>query len=204
MGSKVHLFKTGDKVITLFNQGHIAGPLTPDALGGGVGGVIDGALQQYGVYDQFGLAPMPTNLDFLEGATLCCAGLTAWNALYGIESKKLMPGDWVLTQGTGGVSVFGVQVCTQCLIGVSEVIDSNSLPKQLALASSQPRLRMKRPRSSRSLAQTMSSTTRRIRLGARPPRRSLVASAWTTSLRSEGRARCNNRSRLSSLRVSLP
>ena len=51
---------------------------------------------------------MPSNLNFLEAATLTCAGLTAWNALYGLESCKLMPGDWVLTQGTGGVSLFAV------------------------------------------------------------------------------------------------
>lgn len=52
---------------------------------------------------------MPSNLNYLEGSTLTCAGLTAWNALYGLESKKLMPGDWVLTQGTGGVSIFALQ-----------------------------------------------------------------------------------------------
>merc|ERR1711933_644958 len=52
---------------------------------------------------------MPQNLNYLEGSTLTCAGLTAWNALYGLESRKLMPGQWVLTQGTGGVSIFAVQ-----------------------------------------------------------------------------------------------
>lgn len=76
----------------------------------GVGGTVDGGLQQYGVYEQHGLVHMPKNLDFLEGSTLCCAGLTAWNALYGVEGRRLMPGDWVLTQGTGGVSIFAVQV----------------------------------------------------------------------------------------------
>lgn len=50
---------------------------------------------------------MPQNLNYLEAATLTCAGLTAWNALYGL--KQLVPGDWVLTQGTGGVSLFAVQ-----------------------------------------------------------------------------------------------
>ena len=52
---------------------------------------------------------MPSNLNFVEGATLTCAGLTAWNALYGVEGKRLMPGQWVLTQGTGGVSIFALQ-----------------------------------------------------------------------------------------------
>jgi NADPH:quinone reductase-like Zn-dependent oxidoreductase len=50
---------------------------------------------------------MPQNLNYLEGSTLVCAGLTAWNGLYGL--KPLMPGDYVLTQGSGGVSVFALQ-----------------------------------------------------------------------------------------------
>lgn len=66
-------------------------------------------LRQYGAFDQNGLVRLPSNLSFLEGATLSCAGLTAWNALYGLSDKKLLPGQWVLTQGTGGVSIFAVQ-----------------------------------------------------------------------------------------------
>lgn len=93
---------------TLFNQGHLAGAVDAYAVGTGVGGVVDGALAQYGAFDQHGLVHLPSNLDFLEGSTLTCAGVTAWNALYGL--KRLMPGDWVLTQGTGGVSIFAVQV----------------------------------------------------------------------------------------------
>lgn len=52
---------------------------------------------------------MPTNLNFLEASTLSCAALTAWNALYGLESRALKPGQTVLTQGTGGVSIFALQ-----------------------------------------------------------------------------------------------
>lgn len=102
-------FKKGDKVLTLFNQGHLAGSLDYQTVGTGVGGTIDGALQQYGAYSEQGLVAMPSNLDFLQGSTLTCAGLTAWNGLYGLEGRSLKPGDWVLTQGTGGVSMFAVQ-----------------------------------------------------------------------------------------------
>ncbi|KAK5165467.1 uncharacterized protein LTR77_008996 [Saxophila tyrrhenica] len=109
VGKQVKKFKKGDKVLTLFNQGHIAGSLDAQSLAGGVGGVVDGTLREYGAFDELGLVPMPSNLNFLEGSTLTCAGLTAWNALYGLESKKLMAGEWVLTQGTGGVSIFAVQ-----------------------------------------------------------------------------------------------
>lgn len=109
VGSGVTRFKKGDKVLTLFNQGHLAGSLDYHTVATGVGGTIDGALQQYGAYDEQGLVGMPSNLDFLQGSTLTCAGLTAWNGLYGLESRSLKPGDWVLTQGTGGVSMFAVQ-----------------------------------------------------------------------------------------------
>jgi len=108
-GSAVTRFKKGDKVLTLFNQGHLAGSLDYDSVTTGVGGTVDGALQQYGAYSEQGLVHMPSNLNWLEGSTLPCAGLTAWNGLYGLESRSLKPGDWVLTQGTGGVSMFAVQ-----------------------------------------------------------------------------------------------
>ena len=52
---------------------------------------------------------MPSTLNFQQGSTLPCAAVTAWNALYGVDSKSLKPGDTVLTQGTGGVSVFALQ-----------------------------------------------------------------------------------------------
>jgi NADPH:quinone reductase-like Zn-dependent oxidoreductase len=52
---------------------------------------------------------MPSNLSFNQAATLSCAGVTAWNALYGVAGQQAKPGDWVLTMGTGGVSIFAVQ-----------------------------------------------------------------------------------------------
>lgn len=52
----------------------------------------------------------PDFLSPVEAATLTCAGTTAWNALYGISDRALKPGHFVLTQGTGGVSLFALQV----------------------------------------------------------------------------------------------
>lgn len=109
VGSHVNRFKVGDKVATLFNQGHIAGSLDQQTVRTGLGGAVDGTIRQYGVFDEQGLVHMPSNLNFLEASTLSCAALTAWNALYGLESKALKPGDVVLTQGTGGVSIFALQ-----------------------------------------------------------------------------------------------
>jgi len=108
VGSKVHRFKAGDKVMTLFNQAHLSGSVDSYSVTTGVGGTVDGGLQEYGAYDEQGLVAVPSNLDFLQASTLTCAGLTAWNGLYGL--KPLMPGDYVLTQGTGGVSIFALQV----------------------------------------------------------------------------------------------
>ncbi|KAI9738308.1 MAG: hypothetical protein M1834_008806 [Cirrosporium novae-zelandiae] len=106
-GERVSRFKKGDKVLTLFNQRHLAGSLTPETLLTGLGGVVDGALREQGIFDENGLVSMPNNLSYEEAATLPCAGVTAWNALYGL--KPLKPGDCVLTQGTGGVSIFAAQ-----------------------------------------------------------------------------------------------
>ena len=96
--------------MTLFNQGHLAGSLDYGSLKTGLGGVVDGTLRQYGTFNENGLVEMPQNLNFNEASTLSCAALTAWNALYGLETRALKPGDYVLTQGTGGVSIFALQV----------------------------------------------------------------------------------------------
>lgn len=112
MGSRASRFKPGDRVVTLFNQKHLAGKLTAAAKASGLGGWLHGTLRQYGVFDEQGLVGLPSTLDLKEGSTLSCAALTAWNALYGLEDKALKPGDTVLTQGTGGVSIFALQVCS--------------------------------------------------------------------------------------------
>lgn len=109
MGKKVSEFSVGDKVVTLFNQAHQYGPLTPSAFSTGLGGGLDGTLRQYAVFPQTGLALAPSNLTSIEAGTLTCAPLTAWNALYGLESKAIKPGSVVLTQGSGGVSLAAIQ-----------------------------------------------------------------------------------------------
>jgi NADPH:quinone reductase-like Zn-dependent oxidoreductase len=80
-----------------------------EAMGTSLGASVDGPFRQYGVYPETGLIRAPDNLDYLQASTLSCAGLTAWNALYGGD-KLLSPGDTVLVQGTGGVSIFVLQV----------------------------------------------------------------------------------------------
>lgn len=101
-----------DNVVAIFTQGHLAGSLNPASLQTSLGGSADGVLREYASFDEQGLLPIPSNLNFLEASALPCAALTAWNALYGLESRALKPGQTVLTQGTGGVSMFAVQVRT--------------------------------------------------------------------------------------------
>ncbi|KAJ5757932.1 uncharacterized protein N7511_006626 [Penicillium nucicola] len=107
VGSKVVEFKKGDPVATLFNQGHQFGEIDLQAAQTGLGGVIDGTLREYAVFNEQGLVKAPRNLTALEASTLSCAALTSWNALYGLKPVK--PGQVVLVQGTGGVSMFGLQ-----------------------------------------------------------------------------------------------
>ena len=57
-------------MVTLFNQGHIAGSLDGKSLGTGLGGAIDGTLREYGVFDEAGLVQAPSNLNMLEASTL--------------------------------------------------------------------------------------------------------------------------------------
>ena len=108
VGEQVSRVKVGDRVATLFNQGHLSGSLSFKSIASGLGGALDGALREYGVFSEEGLVLIPRNLNWLEASTLSCAALTAWNALYGL--KPLIPGDYVLTEGTGGVSIFAIQV----------------------------------------------------------------------------------------------
>ncbi|MEU1390472.1 NAD(P)-dependent alcohol dehydrogenase [Nonomuraea sp. NPDC005730] len=73
-----------------------------------LGGSLDGMLTEYALLDEHALVPIPAHLSYEEAATLPCAAVTAWNALTGDGSGPL-PGRTVVTQGTGGVSLFALQ-----------------------------------------------------------------------------------------------
>ncbi|GJC96177.1 Zinc-binding dehydrogenase [Colletotrichum higginsianum IMI 349063] len=109
VGKHVTRFKPGDKVITILSQVYLGGLVTDQIAKSGLGGGIDGTFRTVGAFNEQGLVAMPTALTFVEAASLSCAGVTAWNALFGLSGKKVSAGQWVLTQGTGGVSIFAVQ-----------------------------------------------------------------------------------------------
>lgn len=81
-----------------------------DAICSGLGQALNGTLRELGVFPQQGLVRMPNNMSFEQAATLTCSGLTAWNALMGLSGREVKAGDYVLVQGTGGVSVAALQV----------------------------------------------------------------------------------------------
>ncbi|KAK1948672.1 zinc-binding dehydrogenase [Colletotrichum sublineola] len=109
VGKDVTRFKPGDKIITVLSPIYLGGPVTDDITKWGLGGSIDGTFRTVGVFSEQGLVAMPEALTFIEAASLSCAGVTAWNALFGLPGKRVSPGQWVLTQGTGGVSIFAIQ-----------------------------------------------------------------------------------------------
>ena len=108
VGDKVILHEVGDRVCTLFNQAHHSGVFTKAMGRSMLGSALDGPLREYAIYDEKGLVPAPRSLSTIEAATIPCAAVTAWNSLFGLAGRAVKEGDWVLTQGTGGVSLFAI------------------------------------------------------------------------------------------------
>ena len=104
LGPGVTRLALGDRVAGIFMQGWVSGRVDAEKAKTAMGGAIDGVLSQLRAFPQEGLVRIPDHLSFEEGATLPCAGVTAWHALQGLE-----PGQTVLVQGTGGVSMFALQ-----------------------------------------------------------------------------------------------
>ena len=107
VGESVKKWKTGDRVCPIFMQGWIEGEPTAQKSRTALGGDADGTLREFGAFDEQSLVKIPEHLSYAEAATLPCAAVTAWHAL--VVSGKLKAGEKVLTQGTGGVSVFAIQ-----------------------------------------------------------------------------------------------
>ncbi|KAE8222629.1 hypothetical protein CF319_g4209 [Tilletia indica] len=124
LGQGSTLWAKGDRVVSIFNRDHLYGSTpTAEEFGTGFGNAIDGFLTQYAVVPETAVVRIPEYLSFEEAATLSCAAVTAWNGLYGIESESLKPGQTVLVQGTGGVSIFALQIA---LAAGANVISTSS------------------------------------------------------------------------------
>ncbi len=110
-GPGVTSFRTGDRVTANFMRDWVSGPLRAPEKASSLGGEVDGMLAEYVVLPEHALLRIPDSLSFAEAATLPCAAVTAWNAL--AVTATLKPGDTVLVQGSGGVSVFALQIARQ-------------------------------------------------------------------------------------------
>ncbi|MGA8250212.1 MAG: zinc-dependent alcohol dehydrogenase family protein [Mycobacterium sp.] len=121
VGSGVDGLHVGDGVMAAFHPGWLDGPPTPEAKRELPGDTEDGWLQQYRVADVTGLVRTPDYLSDVEAATIPCAGVTAWSAL--VEAN-IGEGDVVVTQGTGGVSLFAVQFARA--LGATVILTSSS------------------------------------------------------------------------------
>jgi NADPH:quinone reductase-like Zn-dependent oxidoreductase len=108
VGDAVSRVKVGDRVAGIFHQKWLGGEMQDAFSNSALGGDIDGVLTEYKLFDEQGLVHLPAHLSFEEAATLPCAAVTAWHALFH-SAKPVKPGDVVLTLGTGGVSVFAIQ-----------------------------------------------------------------------------------------------
>jgi NADPH:quinone reductase-like Zn-dependent oxidoreductase len=120
-GRDVARVKVGDLVCPHMAQNWIDGPFHEDVWAGMLGGYLDGVLQQFMLVPEHGVVNAASHLDAAAASTLPCAALTAWNAIIGGQVK---PGDTVLTQGTGGVSLFALQFAKMC--GARVIITSSS------------------------------------------------------------------------------
>jgi NADPH:quinone reductase-like Zn-dependent oxidoreductase len=107
VGPGVAQWKAGDRVAGIFMQNWLDGRFTTAKSKGALGGDIDGMLATEVMLSPNGLVSIPDHLSYEEAATLPCAAVTAWNALF--SAANIQPGDTVLIEGTGGVSIFALQ-----------------------------------------------------------------------------------------------
>ncbi len=107
VGPGVTRFAVGDRVAGIFFARWMDGRPSAMTNASARGGAIDGMLSEMIVSHEDGLVEIPEHLSFEEAATLPCAGVTAWNALF--KHGGLAENDFVLLEGTGGVSIFGLQ-----------------------------------------------------------------------------------------------
>jgi NADPH:quinone reductase-like Zn-dependent oxidoreductase len=130
LGSRVTRWKLGDRVTTSFFSDWVDGAQRPEWAATALGGAVDGVLAEQIVLPAHGVVRTPEHLTDAEAATLPCAALTAWHALYE-GADPLRPGQTVLLEGTGGVSIFGLQLAK---LGGARVIITSSSDEKLKRA----------------------------------------------------------------------
>ncbi len=123
-------FRTGDRVTATYFPQWRDGRLDFQMAFDQYGCTRDGAAAEYALYHQDALVAIPEHLSFEEGATLTCAAVTAWSALTTLP-RGILPGERVLTMGTGGVPLFALQFAKA--MGAEAIALTSSAPKALRL-----------------------------------------------------------------------
>lgn len=122
VGDDVARFSVGDRVAGIFFERWLDGDRTAEALASARGGNAGGMLSEVIVSSEESLVEIPDHLSFEEAATLPCTGVTAWVSLF--KYTELEPEDFVLLQGTGGVSTYGLVLAAAA--GARPIITSSS------------------------------------------------------------------------------
>ncbi|POZ62959.1 zinc-dependent alcohol dehydrogenase family protein [Chromobacterium alticapitis] len=125
LGEGCRRFAVGDRVCNSFFPEWFGGPFPLEQAARQYGSNLDGWLCQYKTVSEEALVRVPDHLSYAEAAALPCAALTAWTALNG--PNPIRAGDTVLTQGTGGVSLFAVQLAK--LMGARVIATTSSAEK---------------------------------------------------------------------------
>ncbi|WP_231996949.1 zinc-dependent alcohol dehydrogenase family protein [Mycobacterium scrofulaceum] len=128
-GEGVDDYRPGDRVVSVFHPRWFGGPLPATANSDSYGSGQDGWLTEYKVVSRESVVATPDALTDEQAATLPCAAVTAWNALGG--PTPIRAGQTVLTLGSGGVSVFALQLAK--LLGARVIATTSSLEKAQAL-----------------------------------------------------------------------
>jgi NADPH:quinone reductase-like Zn-dependent oxidoreductase len=124
VGKEVTTWKSGDRVVSHFFLDWQDGEGTPENRAAALALSLPGLLAECSVLPERALVPLPSHMSYAEGATLPIAGVTAWNALFPTNQAALQPGSTVLLQGTGGVSIFALQLAHAA--GLRTIITSSS------------------------------------------------------------------------------
>ena len=122
VGTGVTRFHAGDRVAGIFFRDWISGPFELRHHKAALGGSVHGMLREFVALPEAALVSVPAQLSFKEAATLPCAAVTAWQALF--TRGGLRAGETVLVLGTGGVSVFALQLATAA--GARVIVTSSS------------------------------------------------------------------------------
>ncbi|KRA61758.1 NADPH:quinone oxidoreductase [Caulobacter sp. Root655] len=108
VGDGVDAFRVGDPVVSTFYPDWLDGEATPAAKRVIPGETVDGYAREYACMPARAFTKAPAGYTHVEAATLTCAGVTAWRGL--VVRGRVKPGDTVLILGTGGVSLFALQL----------------------------------------------------------------------------------------------